>query len=332
MRLIHPNSDQARTITQTMHSVASAEDSIVLQSIEQESIVAIQRHLLCLPEPMSAPGHGLPADLAAILPDPVMRLTVLRILIMLPFLDGKVLPAKVRVVQRAAALLGVEESTGLLMLRQAMHRQYRRITLGILSRAIRQFWSHDGKARVRDWADMAQVVLPVLSGSKRGRRERYQALAQKAPGTLGRTLHNYYRENGFPMPGEPKSFPEKFVIHEFYHILGGYPLTHQGEMLAAAFTGGNVEKLCMDMILLALLQYQVGATVAGVSRGVPGLLNPEEFFHAIARGATMTVDLMDDWDFWAVADRPLEELRALYRLPPLTGGESFAPLALLQAT
>jgi hypothetical protein len=52
---------------------------------------------------------------------------------------------------------------------------------------------------------------------------------------------------------------------------------------------------------------------------MPGQLKPDEFFHAIARGAAMRVNLMEEWDFWEHAERPLADLRQEYGLPPLTG-------------
>ncbi len=308
-----------------MHAVASAEGCVDLLPIEHASIAAIQRHLMGLAEPLDCPGRMLPGGLAAVIDDPDMRLSVLRVLTMLPFIDQKVMAEKARVVDRVASMFGVQDS-GLIILHQAVKQQYRRITFGILQRAIRRFWSSDGKARPRDWADMIMVMLPVLTPGRRRLRDKYQALEQLRPGSLGHVLYSYYRSNGFRMPGEPKSFPEKFVLHEIYHIFGSYPVNHHGEMLAAAFTGGNTDQLCMDMILLSLLQYQVGVQVAGVTPGMPGRLVPDEFFHAIARGAAMRVNLMDGWDFWEVAEQPLESLKAQYELPPLTGQESFEPL------
>lgn len=325
MRIIKPSTQQRRVIVQAMHAVVSAEGRIAIEPIEHDSLAAIQRHLMngeVLPPDV---GQTLPADLATVVVDRQMRLTLIRILTMLPFVDGKVLAEKADVVERAAAALGINDS-GIGMLRQAVKRQYRRITAGILHRAVKQFWASDGRPHMHDWADMVFVMLPMLSFSRKRLRDRYQALESRRPDSFGHVLFNFYRSNGFSMPGERKSFPEKFVLHECYHIIGSYPLTHQGEMLVAAFTGGNVERLCMEMILLSLLQYHVGARVAGVARGVPGMLRPSEFFEAIGRGAAMRVNLMEGWDFWAAADRTLDELRTDYALPPLFSAESFEPL------
>ena len=47
-------------------------------------------------------------------------------------------------------------------------------------------------------------------------------------------------------------------------------------------------------------------------------LDPRKLFVAWERGATMAVDVYDPtWDFWEHVPRPLEELRAEYRIPPL---------------
>jgi len=318
VNIIHPPPEQAEAIVQAMYAVASAEGTIELLAIERESVAAIQRHLLHSKVDPYPGIEAFPEHLAEVVSDPDMRLQVLRILLMLPFLDQRVLPEKARVVHRAARLLEVRDS-GLDILDQAVKRQYRRITFGIMRRAIKQFRSQNDKARWRHYVDVVMMMFPMLTRNKCSLRSKYQSLASKSPGSLGKTLYEFYRGNGFAMPGEPRSFPEKFVLHELYHIFSGYPVTRQGEMLVAAFEGGNVEQLCMDMILMSLLQDQVGTTVAGVDRGIPGQLKPDEFFHAIARGAAMSVDLMEGWDFWCVADRKLQDLQDEYGLPPLSG-------------
>lgn len=325
MKLVPLRPDQSVLMNQAMHAVVSAEGISEPSPIERDSIAAIHRHLFQTDEPPAPALRTLPQDLYAAMNTADLRQMTVRVLLMLPFVDLQVSAAKAQVVEHAARILDVQDP-GLGILRHAVKRRYRLITLGILHRGIKSFWSGTGRASLRDWFDMAMVVLPVLTPGRRKLRDRYLALGDAAPGTLGNVLFRFYRENGFAMPGEPRSFPEKFVLHELYHIFGSYPVTHQGEMLTAAFTGGNVEEMCMDMILLSLLQYQIGATVAGVSRGIPGQLDPGEFFHAVARGAAMRVNLMQEWDFWRVAHRPLDDLRQEYSLPPLRGSESFVPL------
>ena len=51
---------------------------------------------------------------------------------------------------------------------------------------------------------MIFVMLPMLTPGRKQLNEKYQALGMRR---LGHILHSYYRSNGFPMPGELKSFP-----------------------------------------------------------------------------------------------------------------------------
>jgi hypothetical protein len=322
VQAIRPSARQTETIVQALQAVASAEGRIPLLPIERESIVAIQRHLLHRDEPVQTTANTLPDDLARVIDDPVMRTEVLRLLIMMPFIDQKVLPEKAQVVERAATLLGVEDQ-GLGMMRLAVKRRYWRITLGIMGRALRSFWSGTGKAGPREWLAMVQLVVPALNHHRGEIRARYQQLEHRPEGSLGHTLYQFYRSNKFPLPGEPKSTPEKFVLHEIYHILSEYPTIHTGEMLTAALTGGNVDKMCMDMMMMALLQYQVGVAMTPNTKGMPGRMRPDDFFYAIARGIAMKVNLMDEWDFWQDMDTPVTELRRRMGILPLRGTEDF---------
>jgi hypothetical protein len=147
------------------------------------------------------------------------------------------------------------------------------------------------------------------------------ALAALPDGTLGHAVHRYYARNRFPVPGEPKSIPEGWARHEVYHVISSYGITLQGELLLAAFIAGNTEELCLDLVLPALVQLHAGKTfVPGPTAS--GLLKPDEFFRAMARGAAMRVDLLDGWTLWDVADQDLGELRARYGLPALSTEET----------
>ena len=86
-------------------------------------------------------------------------------------------------------------------------------------------------------------------------------MARKPATSLGHALYSFYCKRGFPLPGEPKSFPEGWSKHEVYHVTSEDDTTLQGEMLNAAFSGGNTEKLCMDLLLATLLQFHAGRPV-----------------------------------------------------------------------
>jgi ubiquinone biosynthesis protein Coq4 len=324
MRIIHPDESQVRAIVQAMHAVASANGRMPLLPVEEESIAAIQRHLLHRATPIPAPDTTLPDDLAATITDPVMRRETVRILAMLPIIDGKVLAQKADVVEAAAAQLGVDD-LGLTLLRYGVKRQFKRMAFGIMMRSVAYYWSPTGKARLRDWLDMLRIGMPTIPGlyavmTDRSLLARYRALEQHPADTLGHALYRFYTKRGYPLPGEPKSFPEGWSKHEVYHIVSEYETSDQGEMLNAAFSGGNTEVICMDLLMLTLLQFQAGFQVMP-GPAPKGELRPDAFFRAVARGAATNVDLLNGWDLWTVVDLPVEEIRRRFAVPPLTDNE-----------
>ncbi|MES2946614.1 MAG: hypothetical protein V4772_27425 [Pseudomonadota bacterium] len=325
MRIIYPNEQQVFAIVQAMYAVASARGRISLLPVEQESIDAMQRHLLHQATPLPVPASmALPPDLAQTIPDPVMRTQLVRMLAMLPVLDQQVLAEKAAVVEEAAAQLAVHD-LGLKLLRQGVKRQFRRMAFGLMGRSVAFYWSPTGKARLRDWLDMLRIMMPKVPGlyelmTDTRLLKKYTELKAYPAETLGHHLYSFYTRHGFPLPGEPKSFPEGWAKHEIYHIISEYEATDQGEMLNAAFSGGNTEVLCMDLLMLTLLQFQAGFQIMP-GPAPKGALQPDAFFRAVARGAATNVDLLNGWDLWTVVAMPLEELRRRFEVPSLREDE-----------
>ena len=82
----------------------------------------------------------------------------------------------------------------------------------------------------------------------------------------------------------------------------------------------------MDLLLATLLQFHAGRQI--LPGPCPsGLLMPDAFFRAVARGAAMKVDLLKGFDMWSIVDRPLDELRADYQIPTLDAQERRALIA-----
>jgi hypothetical protein len=168
-------------------------------------------------------------------------------------------------------------------------------------------------------------MMPWLPGLRRYLRQaevlaRYRALAGLPEDTVGYGVHGYYARSGFPVPGEPGSIPEGWARHEVYHVLANYNTNHQGELLLAGFIGGNTDEMCLDIVLPALIQLHAGKQFVPGPVG-EGLLRPDAFFRAVARGAAMNVDLLDGWRLWDVTHHRLKELRQHYGIPPFTEQE-----------
>ncbi|MDR3534861.1 MAG: hypothetical protein P4L71_00045 [Acetobacteraceae bacterium] len=323
MKLAQPSPQQAATIVQAMFAVVSAEGRIAPLPIERESIDAAQRHLLFQDPPLTGVPGRLPDDLASVIDTAALRLQAVRILALLPTIDRRILPEKVQVVQDAAARLGVHEY-GLDMLRHAANGRFKRIAFGLMQRFVANNWSPAGRARLRDYVSFVWWMVPQLHGPNTARRNRellarYQALGQLPPGTFGNAVHRFFTSNAIPMPGDAKSVP--WAMHEVYHVLSEYSVGLPAELLLTGFIGGTQDDTCLDQMLFGLMVYHCGRQIIGgfVTEGV---LRPDEFFRAIARGAQINIDVMArDWDLFAVAAMPLPDLRAMYSLPAFSAHE-----------
>ncbi len=149
---------------------------------------------------------------------------------------------------------------------------------------------------------------------------RYRAFASLPAGTLGRTFFDFYRDNGFAFAGEPTGLNQRFAApHDSTHILSGYDTSPQGELLVSTFTAGMHPREPMSgHILPVILSWHLGLELAKLPGEVKGQLDPAKFWNAWERGSQVAVDVFGDaWSLWQAAARPLAEMRAEYRVPPL---------------
>ncbi len=321
MRLFQPTQAQLAAMVNAMGAVVSAGGQVRPIPVELASIQAIQRHLLAQATPMPASGGPLPQDLAAVIQDPAHRRLTVQLLVILAVVGRRVRADKTAVVVEAAKRLGIEER-GVTLLQRASQGQFKRIAMTLMKGFV-DWWSPSGKAGLGDWARFLWWMMPQLHGAGTARRHaelaaRYAALGALPEGTFGRALHAFYADNDISLPGQPKSVP--WVMHEVYHVLSEYGVKLEAEMLLTAFVGGSLGENCMDQIMFGLLSYQTGSPLIG---GVvaEGLLDPDSYFAAMARGAAMTANVVQGWDLWAVAGMDLQELRALYGILPISEHE-----------
>ena len=67
-----------------------------------------------------------------------------------------------------------------------------------------------------------------------------------------------------------------------------------------------------------VLRRNLGTDLTALSEPSPGQLDPEKFWFAWERGGEVTTDVFaDDWEFWAAAAKPIDDLRAAYHVPPM---------------
>jgi ubiquinone biosynthesis protein Coq4 len=107
------------------------------------------------------------------------------------------------------------------------------------------------------------------------------------------------------------------VFHDFGHVLAGYDTRPESEIQQGAFQGGFVREDGFAFFMFAIIQFHLGVKVTPVSDGYTGLFDVPKVLKAAERGAACKVDLSDHWDPFAVADAPVEQLRAEWGIPAL---------------
>lgn len=289
-------------------------------AVERESLAAICRHVLETDLDLDAADPVPKPALAQGDPDPERRLFTLRLCLALAMVNGSLSPAQLANLERLAATYGVDISDEAALLRLALARRYRWLLARITRRAASDYWAKGGRPKLKDWLEVAEqgffsgvILRPQVAA-------RYRALARHPEGTLGRAIYEFFDGHGYAFPGEKGGTPEHFMLHECTHVLSGYDTDPTGEMLVTAFTAGAKKRHVMDWVFVSFLQWHFGASVGSftVDCSHKGLLEPEAFFHAWARGMRMRLSLMDDpWHWWDVIDEPVAELRHRYGIPAL---------------
>jgi hypothetical protein len=107
------------------------------------------------------------------------------------------------------------------------------------------------------------------------------------------------------------------AFHDWGHVLAGYDTRPESEIQQGAFQGGFVREDGFAFLMFVVMQFHLGLKVTPVTDGFTGLFDAQKVLRAAQRGAACKVDLSDHWDAFAVADAPLEQIRADYGVPAL---------------
>ena len=156
---------------------------------------------------------------------------------------------------------------------------------------------------------------------------RWRAFAELPPGTLGHAIAEMYRARGFFIPGTPSAASEYLAQHDFVHVLADYPTTIEGELEVFAFVGRadpDPKGFAWLATMVGLFEtgyiHQQGffqADVRDRHLDNPGM--DVRLAEAIRRGKVVAEAFGKDLfhvDFHELADRPVEEVRALLQIPP----------------
>lgn len=318
MPLLTPPPELVLPGLRAMKSVLTVDGPI--DATQRALLAFAQRHTLHSDHDIDALAPITPEELAAALPregNEALRRQFVQGMVMLSLTGVAVSKRAADTVRRYAAALGVDDPL-LDHLRQYSEHRIALLRFDYLRRSM-------PFAKVAERPEGLADVLRTLghvSGlvEDAALADRYRALGALPEGTLGRALFDFYKSNGFAFPGEKHGAPEPVVRHDLSHVLAGYGVDDDGEAQMVAFQAGYRREGAMEMLVFLAFQVQSGTKLTYLAPSRLGGFDDEalrtKLFRAFRRGAAMSIDPMGDWDFHAVVDRPLEDLRRAYNVLP----------------
>jgi hypothetical protein len=265
----------------------------------------------------------LPADLAEVVTEPSLRQQLLNGMAMLTLVEGVPPQSQIVVLDEFAKAFGE---------RSDLVEQVRSLSLGGVRQLLFSF------TRFRStflnssiYAQVKQSGLFTTAKSlattwglveDKALADRYAGLATYPEGSLGLTLHRYYSENKFAVPGQKRSLPAGIASHDVSHLLSGYGVDYIGEVLVAAFTVGYryeqsafFSSLSIELMFLTRLMPDPHSPLACTSIFLqPGMA--QRFLRALERGMKCKVNLFEDFDLWMVAHESIPVLCDRWGIEP----------------
>ncbi|HET7294971.1 MAG TPA: hypothetical protein VFM88_21310 [Vicinamibacteria bacterium] len=255
-----------------------------------------------------------PGEVAEAITQPHQRKRVVQLAAIAAMVEGDVTTAEAAAVKALAAALDVEEA-GLRVL-ASMAGDHQLLTrLDMMRRIMGKYGTKAYKEE--GLAGVHKMMAIFGAGGDPQVAWKYKQLGLLPEGTLGREFWEHCTRNRFSVPGEKGGIPERMVFHDFGHVLAGYDTRPESEIQQGAFQAGFVREDGFAFLMFVIIQFHLGVKVTPVTDGFVGLFDAVKVLRAAQRGAACKVDLSDHWDPFAVADAPLEQLRAEYGIPPL---------------
>lgn len=326
--LVPPTAQESRATARGVATAVAPPGGLTdVQRILLEALFpAMTGHAVDLSDPEPVSAEELGAVLArrnAAFRSRGVQIMVLAALVLRP------LPPEVAArVEAYASELGVEEG---------MIAVARRFAAGSLALAASDFerngytagWSADQQRALHTSTELAQpwdvsVRDPALAG-------RWAALGDLPEGTLGRQVWEMYRARGFRFPGEPASAPPLLAQHDWVHVLADFGTTVESELeVFALIARANDDMRAFSLLAMVVSLFETGylRTGAGLFEYDPGHLSAGQEMavrvaDAMRRGALChdretgsdSIDFLAvDW--FALADRPVQEVRDRFSLQP----------------
>lgn len=335
MQLIAPPPSAAPYGLAAMKQVAEAAEGGLVDT-HRTLMDTVQRVVLHTELDVDALSDVDPAALAAHFGEPAAARQLVRGMIVMSLAVGPATPGQMKLVDNFARALGVQEPA-IRAIEQLAHQHKLRFMLDLHRRSnIRDYIDNQYKTQGGILAVAKGLLDFTGAAHDDALAARFRALGELPAGTLGRGFFEHYRSHGFSFPGEKGGFPVGALFHDFGHVIAGYDITPEGELSIASFQAGyRRSEDAFFTLLFAVLIHTAGINVAPIpmpkhaGRIGEGDL-AARMLHGLERGAQMSVDPGDGWDFWPWVAVPLAEARQRMHVPPpkpelRTGPGVYAP-------
>jgi len=318
MELNVPNPEQAYWGLRAMKTVAMADGALDVS--EHHMLESIQR-IFGTTHDLKQLAPITPTELARAFPDQQLRRQLVQGLVIMTLIDGKAGPKEADHVEQFAQALEVD-APEVKNLQHVLKGEILQLRLDLMRRfwlrpKVNEIWNKEG---IRGLSKFVRGMMGRYENKKVAAR--YQGLEQYPPGSLGRSLWEYWHVNGFALPGQKGGAPEQIVFHDCAHVLSGYGTAPEEEVQVACFSAGFQRREPWIFVFFVLLQFHMGIRMTPITTARTGMFDPLKAMIAIRRGAAMNVDLNDGWDYWPVMKEQVEELRRRYNILPI---EAFRP-------
>lgn len=306
---------QSDAILGAMRQVALAGGRAISHA-DTASILAAGHYLLRRPDltDIGILPAVSPTDLVAILKDRGVAEEGLKYLAIMAMVDGTLDHEKLKRVLEYARALDIEADYLTDLVEAAS---------GHLAWATADMWRKNFDSvlsRPSEGLDPAVWIRPYAGdGADPALVARYEALGTLPQNSFGKALWDFDKANGYPFPGDPAALNARFgTPHDSTHVISGYDTSARGELLVSTFTAGMHPINPMSgHILPVIFFFHFGEQLNDVGHAGKGGLDPDEFWHALARGQAMTADIFDPtWDVWTWVERDIEELRQEWNVTP----------------
>jgi len=306
---------EGNAILGAMRQVAQADERPITDA-DTASILAAAHYMLRRPDIVDI--HALPPttpdDLHATLKDREVANEAVKYLAVMALVDGVLDDAKIARVLEYSRALDVEAD----YLTELVEAASGHMSWVVADMTRKNFDSVI--SRSSEGLDPATWIMPYGGDmADPALVARYDALGTLPANTFGKALWAFNKANGYSFPGDPAALNATFATpHDSTHVISGYDTSYRGEILVSTFTAGmHPINPMAGHILPVIFNGHLGVRFNDVATPATGGLDPEEFWHAWARGQEMTVDLFaPDWEVWQWVEHDLDDLRRTFNVSP----------------